>query len=114
MTGTVVGRESELGSIYAFLDRAAAAPAGLVLEGEPGIGKSTLWLAAVTAARERGFFVLISRPAKAERGLAHAGLGDLFDRVPDAVIGKLSPPRTTAQAPTIAHSPWPYTTCSSC
>ena len=105
MTGTVVGRESELGSICAFLDRAAVAPAGLVLEGEPGIGKSTLWLAAVTAARERGFLVLSSRPAEAERGLAHAGLGDLFDRVPDAVIGKLSPPRRRALKVALLHEP---------
>ena len=69
MTDQIVGRESELRSLCAFLDRRLEAPAGLVLEGEPGIGKSTLWLAAVTAARERGFFVLFSRPAEAERGL---------------------------------------------
>jgi DNA-binding CsgD family transcriptional regulator len=96
MTGDVVGRESELGSIHAFLDAPVAAPAGLVLEGEPGIGKSTLWLAAVAAARERGFLVLVSRPAEAERAFAHVGLGDLFDRVLDDVIGELSPPRLRA------------------
>ena len=39
----VVGRDAELGSVVGFLDRAAAAPTALVLEGEPGIGKSTLW-----------------------------------------------------------------------
>ena len=55
MTDQIVGRESELGSLYAFLDRPVGVPVGLVLEGEPGIGKSTLWLAAVAAARERGF-----------------------------------------------------------
>ena len=47
MTGEVLGRERELGSLYAFLDRPAEGSAGLVLEGEPGIGKSTFWLAAV-------------------------------------------------------------------
>jgi len=96
MTDEVVGRDSELCSISAFLDAPVEAPAGLVLEGEPGIGKSTLWLAAVAAARERGFLVLVSRPAKAERGLVHVGLGDLFDRVLDGVIGELSPPRRRA------------------
>jgi hypothetical protein len=50
----VIGRESELGVISAFLDRSVEGPAGLVLEGDPGIGKSTLWLEAVTSARERG------------------------------------------------------------
>lgn len=92
----VVGRDAELGSVVGFLDRAAAAPTALVLEGEPGIGKSTLWLAAVAAARRRGLTVLSSRPAESERGLAYAGLGDLFDPVLDVVIGELSPPRRRA------------------
>jgi DNA-binding CsgD family transcriptional regulator len=96
MTGEVVGRDSELRSIYTFLDAPVEAPAGLVLEGEPGIGKSTLWLAAVAAARERGFLVLVSCPAEAERAFAHVGLGDLFDRVLDDVIDELSPPRRRA------------------
>ena len=96
MTDEVVGRDSELRSIYAFLDARVEAPAGLVLEGEPGIGKSMLWLAAVAAARERGFLVLVSRPAEAERAFVHVGLGDLFDRVLDGVIDELSPPRRRA------------------
>lgn len=96
MTDEVVGRDSELRSVYAFLDATVEAPTGLVLEGEPGIGKSTLWLAAVAAARKRGFLVLVSRPAEAERAFVHVGLGDLFDRVFDGVIGELSPPRRRA------------------
>ncbi len=40
--------------MYAFLDRPVEAPAGFVLEGEAGIGKSTLWLAGVEHARARG------------------------------------------------------------
>ncbi|HEX8110353.1 MAG TPA: AAA family ATPase, partial [Kofleriaceae bacterium] len=92
----VVGRDAELGSVVGFLDRAAAAPTALVLEGEPGIGKSTLWLAAVAAARRRGLTVLSSRPAESEHGLAYAGLGDLFDPILDVVIGELSPPRRRA------------------
>jgi len=40
MTEKVVGRESELASIHAFLDRPTERAAGLVLEGSPGIGKS--------------------------------------------------------------------------
>src|SRR5215204_5692318 len=92
-TSEIIGREQELSSVYAVLDRPVEGPAGLVLEGEPGIGKSTLWLAAVSGARERGFRVLSSRPAEAERALAHVGLGDLFDDVLGDVLPALSAPR---------------------
>ena len=96
MPGEVVGRESELGSIYAFIERAGESPAALVLEGEPGIGKSTLWLAGVEAAREVGFRVLASRPAETERGLAYVALGDLFEDVLDDVLPALPVPRRHA------------------
>jgi DNA-binding CsgD family transcriptional regulator len=94
--GEIVGRDEELRSMSAFLDRTAEGPMGLVLEGEAGIGKSTLWLAGVEAARERGFRVLSSRPAEAEQGLAHAGLGDLFEDVLEIVVPALSAPRRRA------------------
>ena len=50
-----------------------------MLEGEPGIGKTTLWQAGVEAARERGCVVLLARPAEAERELSFSGLGDLLE-----------------------------------
>ena len=93
MAHEIVGRDQELASVRAFVDEAGVGPAALVLEGEPGIGKSTLWLAGVEHARERGSRVLFSRPAEAERGLAHAGLGDLFEDVLDHVLPRLSAPR---------------------
>jgi DNA-binding CsgD family transcriptional regulator len=96
MTAEVVGREQELGSISAFLDDPVEESGPFVLEGEAGIGKSTLWLAAVTAARERGLRVFSSRPAEAERDLAHVGLGDLFEDVLDDVLPALSVPRRHA------------------
>jgi hypothetical protein len=39
-------------------------PAALVIDGEAGIGKSTLWLAGVDLAREAGMRVLSLRPAE--------------------------------------------------
>ena len=89
----IVGRDEELGSLHAFLDRATGGPAALVLQGEAGIGKSTLWVAGVEGARERGFRVLSSRPAEAESGLAHSGLGDLFEDVLEQVLPELPAPR---------------------
>ena len=51
----IVGREEELGSLYAFIGEAGGGLAALVLEGEAGIGKSTLWLAGLEHARTRGY-----------------------------------------------------------
>lgn len=89
----IVGREEELGSVYAFIGEAGGRLAALVLEGEAGIGKSTLWLAGREHARTRGLRVLSSRPAEAERSLAHVGLGDLLEDVLDDVLPALSAPR---------------------
>src|SRR5262245_41846446 len=92
----IVGRDEELAAVQAFLDLSEAGPFGLVLAGEAGIGKSTLWLAGVEAAQGRGFHVLVSRPAEAERGLTHAGLGDLFEDVLERVLPPLPAPRRRA------------------
>jgi DNA-binding CsgD family transcriptional regulator len=96
MSGEVVARGEELSALDAVLDRAAAGSAALVLEGEAGIGKSTLWRAGVDAARARGMCVLLSQPAEVERGLAHAGLGDLFENALESVLPALSAPRRRA------------------
>jgi predicted ATP-dependent serine protease len=92
----IVGREEELAELKAFVGKVHEGPAALVLEGEAGIGKSTLWLAAVAAARERGLLVLSSRPAEAERSLAHVALGDLFEAVADELLPALAPARRRA------------------
>jgi DNA-binding CsgD family transcriptional regulator len=96
VTVDIIGRGKELDSVSAFIDRPAEGAAALVLEGEAGIGKSTLWWAGVEAARAQGFHVLLSRPAEAERGLTHAGLGDLFEDVLETVLPALPAPRRRA------------------
>jgi len=92
----IVGRGGELGYLYGFLDRPDREVRALVLEGEAGIGKSMLWTAGVAAARERGFQVLSSRPAEAERGLPHVVLADLLEGVAEEMLPSLSPPRRLA------------------
>ncbi len=92
----IVSREEELASLQAFMGSAERGPAALVLAGEAGIGKSTLWRAGVDAGREHGLRVLTSRPTEAERRLGHVGLGDLFDDVLDDVLPALSAPRRRA------------------
>jgi DNA-binding CsgD family transcriptional regulator len=92
----IVGREDEVVSLRAFIDEARGGPAALVVEGEAGIGKSTLWLAGVEHARTRELRILSSRPAEAERDLAFVGLGDLFEDVLDDVLPALTPARRRA------------------
>src|ERR1700754_5078462 len=92
----IVGREEELAGVDAFLGQAEPGPAALVLEGEMGIGKSTLWLAGVEHARRSGLRVLTARAAEAARALAHAGLGDLLEGVLDETRPALPAPRRRA------------------
>ena len=92
----VIGRDAELALTEDFLDALATGPSGLVIEGEAGAGKTTLWLAAVEEARERGYRVLETRPAEAEAGLPFAGLGDLVESTLDEVLDELPEPQAEA------------------
>jgi predicted ATPase len=58
MTVEIVGREEELRSLRAFFGRTSGGPAVLILECEAGIGKSTLWRAAVEEASAQSTRVL--------------------------------------------------------
>jgi DNA-binding CsgD family transcriptional regulator len=92
----VVGRERELDSLARFLDAAAKRPAGLLLEGEAGIGKTTLWKRVVAGARTRSYHVLVSRPVDSETQLAFAALGDLLEDVPTEAMSSLPEPQRRA------------------
>jgi DNA-binding CsgD family transcriptional regulator len=96
MTDEIIGREHELSAIQAFLDHPVEGLTALVLEGDAGIGKSTLWQSGVTAARERSFRVLGSSPAEAERTLPFVVLGDLFSDIEPAELAALPGPRRRA------------------
>ncbi len=92
----IVGREKEITALDAFVTAPSTGPVAVVLEGEAGIGKSTLWKATAEAGRRNGFRVLRSRPAEAEHGLGHAGLGDLLEDVAEDVLFQLPIPRRRA------------------
>jgi hypothetical protein len=59
--GAVIGRNAELDFVQAFLDDVAGGPAGLVLSGEAGIGKTILWQSGVEQARRSFAHVLTCR-----------------------------------------------------
>ena len=92
MTSEILGRDEELDFLNAFLDGMDRGVRGLVLEGEAGVGKSTLWTAGLASAEQRGLQVLSSRPAEAERGLPHVVLVDLLEGVVQKVLPTLSAP----------------------
>src|SRR5712691_11419317 len=94
----VVGRAAELAAFPPFLDAVLDGPAALVLEGDAGIGKTALWVAGATLARERGYHVLSCRPAEAETPLPFAALGDLLDKVPENALADLAEPQRRALA----------------
>ncbi len=92
----VVGRAVEVVELKAFLDAVSAGPRVLVVEGEPGIGKTTLWQEGVDAARERSCCVLVCRPSEAEAKLGYAALGDLLESVRDETLAELDEPQRRA------------------
>ena len=97
MSAVVVGRDEEFEALRGFVARPSPdGPIAIELEGEAGIGKSTLWRAAVEHARDRGLRVLTAQPAESEALFAYAGLGDLLDGVLDDVLPRLSPPQRRA------------------
>src|SRR2546421_11647324 len=94
----IVGREPELAELGSFLDGGLAA--AYVLQGEAGVGKTTLWRAGVAHARGRGDRVLARRPAGSQTQLSFSALGD---RVRDVLGGLLAaPPPPPPRAPTPA------------
>ena len=92
----IVGRDRELEALTRFLAGAPSAPTAVVLQGEAGIGKTTLLNAGIDAAASRGFRVLAAGPAAAETQLVFAGLGDLLGDGVHDVLPDLPPAQRRA------------------
>jgi len=85
----LASRPRESRAVADFLLSAERQPTGLVIEGDAGIGKTTLWLAAVDRARQRGFRVLSARVGQAESVLAYAAVADLIGDIDAAELAQL-------------------------
>jgi DNA-binding CsgD family transcriptional regulator/tetratricopeptide (TPR) repeat protein len=74
-----------------FLQAVRRRPQALIVEGEAGVGKTSVWEEGLAAADRDGIRTLAARPAEAETSFAYAALGDLLGRHSDAIAGL--PPR---------------------
>lgn len=96
MPPSVVGREPELAALRVFGSRVHAGASALVLTGEPGVGKTTLWETGLAEASTAGCRVLSARPAESETSLSFSGIGDLLDPVLGEAFATLSPAQNRA------------------
>lgn len=90
MTGTLidspvevplVGRDREIDRIDELVRSIAFGARFVVIRGEAGIGKTSLWRLAVQRHREAGHLALVTRAAEEELHGPIIGLADLFDDV---------------------------------
>ena len=91
----ILGREEELADAARFLDHGPEGPRVLLLEGEAGIGKTTLWLDAIRIASASGR-VLVSRASEAEAKLSFTVLTDLLEPALNDVGDELPAPQRRA------------------
>ena len=91
MAVEIIGRREELEAFDAFLGVVPAGGQALLLEGDPGIGKTALWQEADRLARERGFRVLTSRSTDSETQIAFATVGDVLAPVVEEALPELAP-----------------------
>ena len=102
----ILGRDRELAEIHRFIRSVPAGPRALILEGNAGIGKTTLWQAGAASARASGALVMSSRAAESEATLSYSALGDLFEgAVDEAMLDLPSPQRRALEAALLRSGP---------
>lgn len=74
-----------------LLCSAARGPAALLITGELGIGKTTLWNRSVELAGQSGLRVLTARGYAAESELTYAAVADLLGGVENSLLDELGP-----------------------
>ncbi|MBL8928078.1 MAG: AAA family ATPase [Pseudonocardia sp.] len=84
------GREDEIELMNRLAAGVGEAAGGVVIVGEPGIGKSSLWAYGMAVLRRTGARVLATTCAEAESEMPYAGLDDLLGPLLDG-YGSLLP-----------------------
>ena len=88
MSTDVLARAVGNETVERFLATMGTRPAALVIEGEAGIGKTTMWFEISEEAHRRGVRVVSSRPAQAESVLAYAAVADLLADVDVEIVDR--------------------------
>lgn len=83
----VVSREGR--AVEQFLAAMSDGTSGLIIEGDPGIGKTTLWRSVCQDAEAVGFHVLSCRPGAAEVSLSFTAVSDLLADVGPPLLDQL-------------------------
>jgi len=91
MTEQLIGRSSEQRSLDEAVATLREWPCAVVLEGDAGIGKTTLWDHGRRRAAQAGVRVLVARSASSESAYAFAVLGDLLAPVLEETLTDLVP-----------------------
>ena len=96
MARNIISRKLELRGIHDFIERVPTATNVLAIEGPPGMGKTTLWLAGLEGANDQGWRTLSARPTDAEATFAYAGLRDLLESAYEDAVPQLPTPQQRA------------------
>jgi DNA-binding NarL/FixJ family response regulator len=91
MSAVIVGRAEEASTLRVVLADPRPEPRALLLEGEPGIGKTTLYHELLANARDHA--ILSCRPTRSEMDLSYVALVELLGGVPDAILEALPGPQ---------------------
>jgi DNA-binding CsgD family transcriptional regulator len=79
-TWRLIGRDRQLARLTAIVNEAGpgTGPRFVVIRGEPGVGKTSLWRAAVRRHRAAGHQIAITRPGEEDSGGSLVALADLL------------------------------------
>lgn len=92
----MIGREAEWDRALQTLQRLDEGPCAVLLEGDPGIGKTTLLDALTAYAEAEGLQLLRCRASQSDVQQAHSGLLQLMDDVTPEFIDELPAPQQRA------------------
>jgi DNA-binding NarL/FixJ family response regulator len=93
---SLVGRDAEIARISSFLDDVQKGAVALLIAGEAGIGKTSVWGEGLRIAAKRSFRILVTRPTESDIHLPFSGLDDLLREALSDVLPDL--PRLQQQA----------------